>query len=228
MKNPFWFNIGWLSIVAIVLGGIMLGPCLSPGYCFTISSRTENILLGILSSAILLVFIEIINLVVDRRKYGFLGNFYKKKMITQVNEGRVRGSGIPNRSQQEQNNGVKFDDDSIYHKLEYYRCDTESYLTELKYHYHGIYTGTVEYLDHLTSDWRNGKINKIKSMVTLNLNLANRMTGSGSYKYLDRDDIGKFEFQVDEQDKNRIIVYYVNTIPSGLAEGYEIWERRTS
>lgn len=223
MKSPFWFNIIWLSIIAIPLGVIILGPCLYPNYCFTIPPRTENILLGVLSSTILLVFIEVINQVVDRWKYGFLKKAYKKKMITQVNSGRISGSSIENRAQKE-SEGVKYYDDSVYHELLYYKCDEVSYLTELKYHYHGIYTGTVEYMDHPNSDWRNGKITKTKSLITLNLNLANKMTGSGSYKYFNRDDFGKFEFQVDEQDNRRIIVYYVNTIPSGLAEGYEIWE----
>ncbi len=30
--------------------------------------------------------------------------------------------------------------------------------------------------------------------------------GTGSYKYVNRDDFGKYEFQIDEQDSNRIIV----------------------
>ena len=51
------------------------------------------------------------------------------------------------------------------------------------------------------------------------------MTGVGSYKYINTDDFGKYEFQIDDQNSNRIIVYYKNTIPSGLSEGYEIWEK---
>jgi hypothetical protein len=160
---------------------------------------------------------------VDRKKYGFLKTKYFKQLITQVNEGRERSNNIQNRESQERQNGIKFVNDSIYHELVYYSYDIIKYLTELKYHYHGIYTGTVEYLDHEKSDWRNGVIIKIKALVTLNLNLANKMTGSGSYKYLDRNDFGKFEFQIDEQNLGRIIISYINTIPSGLAEGYEIW-----
>ena len=186
---------------------------------------TENILLGILSSAILLLLTEFINFYVDRKKYGRLHKKYFKHLITQVNEGRERSNNIPNKEIQEAQNGIKFANDSIYHELAYYSCDTNHYLTELKYHYHGIYTGTVEYLDHEKSDWRNGLIIKTKALVTLNLNLANKMTGSGSYKYLNRDDFGKFEFQIDEQNLDRIIVSYINTIPSGLAEGYEIWTK---
>ena len=51
------------------------------------------------------------------------------------------------------------------------------------------------------------------------------MTGSGSYKYSNLDDFGKYEIHVDDEDNNRIIVNYKNTLPSGLAQGYEIWER---
>lgn len=203
----------------------MFGPCLCPSLCFTLTSRTENILLGILSSAILLLLTEFIYYLVDRKKYGFLKTKYNKQVITQVNERRERSNNIPDRDSQEMQNGIKFINDSIYHELKYYSCDTIQYLTELKYHYHGIYTGTVEYLDYKESDWRNGKIIKIKAIITLNLNLANKMTGSGSYKYFNRDDFGKFEFQVDEQNSDRVLVSYINTIPSGLAEGYEIWAK---
>lgn len=223
MRNPYIFNITWLSAIAIIIAIILYGPCLNSNLCFPFPPALENILLGIISSAILLVLTEIINLIVDRTKYGFLKRDYLKQTITQVNEGRERSNNIQDKNRLETENGVRYINDSIYHELSYYSFDKIQYLTKLKYHYHGIYIGTVEYLDHINSDWRNGKVVKTKALITLNLNLANKMTGTGSYKYLNRDDFGKFEFQVDEQNTNRIIVNYINTIPSGLAEGYEVW-----
>jgi len=225
MKNPYYFNFLWLGGIVVALSCFMFGPCLSSTLCVSLTSSAENILLGILSSAILLLLTEFIYFLVDRNKYGFLKTRFCKQVITQVNEGRARSNNIADRDNQEIQNGIKFINDSIYHELRYYSCDSIQYFTELKYHYHGIYTGTVEYLDHEKSDWRNGKIIKIKALITLNLNLANKMTGSGSYKYFNRNDFGKFEFQVDEQNFDRILVSYANTIPSGLAEGYEVWTK---
>lgn len=48
----------------------------------------------------------------------------------------------------------------------------------------------------------------------------------GTYQYLNRRDLGSFEVLVDETNPKRIYLYYKNMIPSGLAEGYEIWEKQ--
>ncbi|HEV8083571.1 MAG TPA: hypothetical protein VGP55_10235 [Chitinophagaceae bacterium] len=165
------------------------------------------------------------NLLVDKWKYGFLKPQYRRKFITQKNDEGLRSSKISNKGQIEASENVKFLDDSFYHELKYYNWEQIDYFIKLKYHYHGIYTGTIEYMDHTKSDWRNNKIIKIEALITFNLNLANKMTGVGSYKYFNRDDFGKFDFQIDEQNLNRIIAKYENTIPSGLSEGYEIWEK---
>jgi len=226
MKNPYFFNISWLTVTAIVIALTLYGPCLNSKWCFQFPEALENILIGIISSAILLVLTEIINYFVDRKKYGFLQKNYLKKVITEVNEGRARSDKIENKIELEFTNQIRYINDSIYHELLYYRCDKIEYITKLKYHHHGIYTGIVEYLDHTQSDLRNNKIVKTEAFITLNLNLANKMTGAGSFKYRNRDDFGKFEFQVDDQNPGRIIVSYINTIPSGLAEGYEVWVKR--
>ena len=83
----------------------------------------------------------------------------------------------------------------------------------------------MEYYDHKNGDWKNNSFVKMKARITINLNPANIMTGSGSYKYSNLDDFGKYEIHVDDDNNHRIIVNYKNTLPSGLAQGYEIWER---
>lgn len=225
IKNPYYINFLWMSIALFILGFILLSTCCYGDYCFKFQSRTENILIGIFSSIFLLLFLEITNWIIDRQKYGFLHGKYKKVFITQINENRMRSSEIDNASEKEQTDKIKFINDSCYHELDYYDCDRISYFTNLKYHYHGIYTGYVEYFDHIRGNWKENKMIKIKAKVTLNLNSANKMTGSGSYKYVHKNDFGKYEFQVDEENAERIIVNYRNTLPSGLAEGYEIWEK---
>jgi len=146
-------------------------------------------------------------------------------LITQVNPNGLRSSELPDAANREVNEKIKFIADSCYHRLDYYECSKVEYRTLLEYQYHGIYKGYVEYYDHKNGDWKNNSFVKVKARITINLNPANKMTGSGSYKYSNLDDFGKYEIHVDDEDNNRIIVNYKNTLPSGLAQGYEIWER---
>jgi len=61
--------------------------------------------------------------------------------------------------------------------------------------------------------------------IVFNLNTIDRITGTGSYKYKNKEDYGIYEFQVIGEDKD-ILMYYKNVFPSGLAEGYEIWKKK--
>jgi hypothetical protein len=212
MKNPYFNNIFWL-IVLIFLAFFLpfFGRCY-----FEINSTVENILTGVISSAILLLILEIINFINDKKKYGFISGKYRKVFIAQRNPNGQRSSVLGEEFWRDENK-KRIDDDSCYHELSFYDLPIKKYITKLKYQYNGIYTGTVQYFGNTET--------KVKAFVTLNLNLANRMIGMGSYKYARKDDFGKYEFQVDEENTRRIIVYYKNTIPSGLAEGYEIWEK---
>lgn len=241
MKNPYYINFIWLGIIVCVLGFMLFYPCCyCDGYCFLFPSRMENVLIGIFSSAILLLFVEIIQFINDRVKYGFLAGTFIRKLITQMNDQGLRSSEVPQnivepnlkeiaRKESEIKQGVKFfNPDSRYCELVYYRCDEMKYEIHLHYKFHGIYTGTVEYFDHDKSpqgNWKERVILKTKANVTLNLNLANKQVGSGSYKYQSKNDYGKLDFQVNNETNNEIVVSYKNTIPTGMAEGYEIWER---
>lgn len=227
MKNPYYFNFMWLSLIIIILGAILLLSCCCGDYCFLFKPRTENILIGIFSSAILLLLVEIIQFSIDQTKYSFLKGTYFRESIAGINEGGVRSSDIikDEREKREKGANIRFINDSCYHELLYYECDKVKYFIKLNYLFHGIYSGTVEYYDHINSKPKEGVIKKTTANFTFNLNLANKMIGTGSYKYVQKDDYGKYEFQIDEENKNRIIVSYENTIPSGLSKGYEIWKK---
>jgi hypothetical protein len=239
MKNPYYTNFIWLSVIITVLGTILLCKCCCcEVYCFEFLPRTENILLGIFSSAILLLIFELINYVMDRKKYGFIEGVYYRKAIYQVNENRLRGSEIPtNRDDIDEKRrermdlletkGERYSDDSIYHELIYQKCTDIKYSIRLSYKFQGMYSGTAEYFlhDSYSGRWQDRSIAKTKVAITLNINLGNKMTGEGSYKYVNKDDFGKYEFQIDDENSDRIIVYYRNTLPSGLSEGFEIWEK---
>ena len=186
----------------------------------------------------MLLLIESILFINDLLKFGFVEGLYYRKAIYQVNDKGLRGTQIPDnisddnerrkkRQDLVENKGEKYSDDSIYHEMVYYKCTDTKYAIRLNYEFHGIYSGTAEYFFHdsYSGRWQDRVIKKTKAFITLNLNSANRMTGTGSYKYDSVDDYGKFEFHINEQNKKELIVYYKNTIPSGLAEGYEIWEK---
>ncbi len=239
MKNPYYTNFIWLSFIITALGVILpCRCCYCSHYCFEFSSRIENVLLGVFSSAILLLFIELINYVIDKKKYGFIEGVFYRKAIYQVNDNRLRGSNIPadilnnddkrnKRKEILETKGERYSDDSIYHELIYQKCSEIKYTIKLQYKFQGIYSGTAEYFLHDSYDgrWQDRSISKTKAAITLNINLANVKTGEGSYKYINNDDFGRYEFQIDDQNPSRIIVYYRNTLPSGLSEGYEIWEK---
>jgi len=209
MKNPYFNNIIWLLVIIFIATFLpYFGHCY-----FEINSTFENILTGIISSSLLLLIIEFINFITDKKKYGFISGKYRKIFIAERNPDGQRSCVLPDEFWTKDKKRI--DDDSCYYELSNYGLPMEKYFTKLKYQYNGIYMGTVKYFGNTET--------KAKAFVTLNLNLANRMTGIGSYKYAGKDDFGKYEFQVDEENKRRIIVYYKNTIPSGLAEGYEIW-----
>jgi hypothetical protein len=174
----------------------------------------------------------------DRKKYGFIEGVYYRKAIYQVNENRLRGSEIPtNRDDIDEKRrermdlletkGERYSDDSIYHELIYQKCTDIKYSIRLSYKFQGMYSGTAEYFlhDSYSGRWQDRSIAKTKVAITLNINLGNKMTGEGSYKYVNKDDFGKYEFQIDDENSDRIIVYYRNTLPSGLSEGFEIWEK---
>ena len=90
---------------------------------------------------------------------------------------------------------------------------------EINYLYKGVYSGTVDYPKY----WGN-KNESTKVAITLNIN-NDLTTGSGTYSYIQRNDFGTYAFQISELDSNKIIIRYKNTLPSGIAEGYEIWRR---
>ena len=88
----------------------------------------------------------------------------------------------------------------------------------MTYQGEGEYNGTATYKD--------GKVE-----ITINLEKANPKIGKGIYQYNDKTDLGTYEIQVDRNDINKIYVSYSNVISSnsafsGLARGYEIWEKK--
>lgn len=89
------------------------------------------------------------------------------------------------------------------------------------------YKGDREY--YFEAEYLEGKV-----LAHFFINQTNPKIGTGHYQYISKKeqykntmpDIGHYEIQVDETNAKRIYLFHHNLIPSGLADGYEIWERQ--
>lgn len=231
MKNPFIKNIALMLTVILISSLVLLLSCDCNESCccnFHLSSTWKNIIIGLISSALLLLLSEIFRLRSDR-KLGYLAGEYSRTIITDV----IANSDIVTTEKREED----LNDDqrklfsernlipikgSRYVEVGGYQAIGKDWRIKLKYLYNGIYDGTAEYHKY----WGTyGDKTVVK--FTLTLNQSNLTTGGGNYKYIEKDDYGIYSFQVNEDDKTEILVTYKNTIPSGLAEGYEKWKRTT-
>jgi hypothetical protein len=190
----------------------------------------ENIIIGILSSVFLLLLNEIIQLYSDRKIYGYLEGEYIRTIITDSIENSRIAPGKVREDELTEEEKKKFADRGLipmpgsrYVEVHYYREMGKNWRIRLRYLHHGMYEGVADY-----HKWwaNNSELTKVK--FTLTLNQSNLTTGSGNYKYVEDDDYGIYSFQINEDDKSEILVTYENTIPSGLAKGYEKWKRTGS
>lgn len=227
-KNPFFRNITWLaalSFLSLICVIIKYYFCENPSDLIDI---LNNLILSIFSSSVLLLLNETIQYFFDQKLYGFLNGQYERTIITNVIENNLV---LKNKNREEeittseerkklQSHGLRAIEGSRYLELEDYKKLGKDWKIELKYLHNGIYEGEGEYNKY----WKNsGESTKVKFTLTLDKN--NILIGNGSYKYLEVDDYGIYHFQVNADDKSEILVTYKNTIPNGLAEGYEKWKK---
>ena len=170
------------------------------GFEITCNSDAKNIYIGIFSSSIVVLLLEIIAFFRDRYKYSFLDGIYQRQIITDKQILPINDSIYKDMTQ-------SYKDDNVPDKI------------KLVYSGDGEYKGTAEY-------------NEGKVEIVINLNADNRNVGTGTYQFTSKKpgykmpDLGVYKIQVDQANENIIYVYYSNTIPSGIASGYEIWERK--
>lgn len=229
--KKFWKNTNakWL-IILLFLSGIYV---LCTVYCnksILAKHATEIVnefVNATFSSIILLLILEIIVFRRDK-ELGYLDGQYVRKYITQINEDGQRSKNIDlsKRSDEEYRSNIKFLEDYKYHELTFYACDTTEWVITLNYDFAGNYTGIAEYYLHDTKSPYDFPKPKTNVEINFSLNSADKITGTGSYQYQTAQDYGIYKFQVIDKTKKRILVYYKNVLPSGLAEGYEIWEKK--
>lgn len=234
-KNPYKTNFLIFGFIAI---GTLIYLISAAKYHSSVFGWSDyamaifnDIIIGIFTTSLLLLGIEWMHYTRDKRRLGYLEGTYRKILITGVNDERKRTEDIllETREKTSKGSNIKYINGSIYHELCYYEIDKNEYLTTLFYEYNGKYTGTVEYIDHdfkYDKDKGHAQMDikpKCKAAFSLIFNPPN--TGSGNYKYEGKYDFGTYNFQIDPENENKVLVFHQNTIPSGLAEGYEIWER---
>jgi hypothetical protein len=182
----------------------LVASCLFSWYLlqFAKNINIENILVGILSSSITILILEIVLRIQDYEKYSYLRGNYKRIKFE---------NGLDERNKETDR---KYEDITN-------RYLNINPLTELKYRGDGKYEGEIEYEEGNT-------------IFTIEINLKNTRTGNGTYFYKDKKpkyiqnmpDHGTYQIFVENiKGKIMLYVYHENYVPSGLAWGYEIWEK---
>jgi hypothetical protein len=230
--RKFWkhTNAKWLIILLLLSGvyvscTILCKTSILPKHATAV---LNEIVLASFSAAVLLLIFEIILFRRDQKELGCLEGRYIRKYITEINEDGKRSKNIDPaiRRDEENRSNIKFLDDYKYHELKFYACDTTDWLITLNYSFAGNYTGIAEYYLHGVKSPHDFPKPKTNVEINLSLSSADKITGTGSYKYQTSQDYGIYRFQVVDKAHKKILVYYENILPSGLAEGYEIWEKK--
>lgn len=218
MKNPYLFNLVWLSILVFVLMIILFCYCSASIIRIEENSHSQNILLNILAAALLISLQELILFFRDKKKNGLLTGNYKRISIFQINKDKKQWDAKTDSLLLSDKN-VEYKQDSIYHRLKVYDEQAVSLKIRLKHLYMGRYVGKAEYNEGSTD-------------IAISLDTINTTQGKGTYSYYRRNDSnlpdnGTYEIQIENCKSSRVTlyVYYKNTIPTGAAEGYEIWEK---
>ena len=87
-NNPFYRNFIWLGILTVFTGSILFLSCTCEycSCCAHISSLTQNIIIGIFSSSVLLLLNELVNYLSDKNKYGFLEGEYSGRTVPPISD----------------------------------------------------------------------------------------------------------------------------------------------
>jgi len=188
-----------IIIILFVLIAIVIFLLVGLKYFIPCNTYLDNFLYSILASLFVVLFIEIAIWGINKSNFLYFNREYKRIEI--YNKLDIRT------------------DDKIYENI------TPRYIEKninpsikIKYKGEGLFQGTADY-----------EIGSVKFEIFLDQTNPNH--GSGIYQYtklkdsnIQSIDFGKYELNRDIVNKRRLIIYYTNIVPSGLAEGYEIWE----
>lgn len=186
-----------LTRINILFATLVIGVLSGISGIGTDNPDVKNICLGIFGSAVFALILGLIDIASENSRLSFLKGDYTRCKITNRKDER--------------------DPDGAYEDLtpRYNAANIDSKIS-IVHNGEGEYSGTAIY--------EQGKVR-----FTINLDRINPSVGSGTYQYVDKKpglpDIGTLAIQVDSSNRNILYVFYSNVIPSGLASGYEIWEK---
>jgi hypothetical protein len=210
-RNPFFFNVLWMVVVAAATLLCMLYCALAP--------LGDHIVTGLFYSAVILLLNEIAQYFRDKRSLGLLAGEYERiEQYEKIEKGLRAEELSAERQQQLRASGKEPMHGTNYTKFNYGLGP--AWTIQLIYEHGGLYNGTAQYPQY----WGDKK-ESTEVEITLKLEDGTN-AGSGTYSYSDRNDYGVYSFQIREQDLNKIIVTYQNVVPNGIAEGYEVWQKR--
>lgn len=169
--------------------------------CFQEDTDLENIALGVFSSALVVLLLELFILFSNRDKTKYLAKEYKQAKEYK----RVAIFAVDH----EATSGSK------YKKLDYSKVDAKIKIKRISFWDEYEFSGEVTY--------ENGP-----AKFQIRLSETNPNYGEGIYEYdnPEKEDVGTYKLIRSNitEDKTRLYIYYSNLIGNGLAEGYEIWE----
>jgi len=200
----------WMLILAAIFLTVML--------VFGLPTLWDHIATGLFYSATILLINEIAQYFRDKRTLGILEGDYERIQQFETIEDGVRAERLPEeRKEQLRRSGKEPVNGTNYTEFNY--GVGPSWTIRLRYHHSGLYTGIAKYPKY----WGNRK-EATDAQITLKVDDGIN-AGSGTYSYSEMNDYGIYSFQIREQDLNKIIVTYQNVVPSGIAAGYEVWQK---
>ncbi|MCX5806949.1 MAG: hypothetical protein NT010_12960 [Proteobacteria bacterium] len=188
-------------IIALLLLAIVITVFLIKPY-FLYYQPPKDFLVGLLSSSIVVLFIEAISYWRDLRRFSYLrGKFKRVEIYNKIKPDRAT------------KDGKDYEDMTTR-----YVAEKVCPLIKIRHLGEGRFTGSAHYEE--------GKVK-----FDLLLDALNPAHGFGAYQYTVKKpgyplpDFGKYELFRDKLNDDRVYVYYENIAPTKRAEGYEVWEK---
>ncbi|TWI95857.1 hypothetical protein JN11_04132 [Mucilaginibacter frigoritolerans] len=161
----------------------------------SINGNLRDILIGLFTSSLVVLVIELMNWIYEKNKLSKLTGKYSRIKITEENLSITSG-------------------DPYKDMTRAYKEKSVNVAVTLNYRGEGEYVGTAFY-----------EKGKVKFTINLDRANPNNGKGVCQYIDSGSDpDFGTYDIKVDS-DNSKIYVSYSNIMPTGRALGYEIWEK---
>lgn len=161
----------------------------------------DNVFIGIITSSFVVLMIEGVTCIHNRKKYRYLQGNYER---TKIEDGQTQRTS----------------EDRVYEDMtETYKKEKVEPEIRLNYDGGSQYSGEINYQE--------GKAKFVFNLDPINPLVG---VGCYQYiekkEGFKMPDMGSYKIQVDSISKGKLFVFHENLLPSGVEYGYEIWEKR--